>query len=66
MTLLLAIRYILSSENRRRDNEPIDDTYDDVYIEKVGNDGQMERIKVDKVSFEVELNLTISSLTRGF
>ena len=66
MTLLLAIRYILSSENRRRDNEPIDDTYDDVYIEKVCNDGQMERIKVDKVSFEVELNLTISSLTRGF
>lgn len=48
MSLLLTIRYVLSSENKRRDNEPVDDTYDDVYIEKVGKDGQTERIKVDK------------------
>jgi len=48
MALLLTIRYVLSSENKRRDNEPIDDSYDDVYIEKVGKDGQAERIKVDK------------------
>jgi len=53
MSLLLIIRYILSSENKRRDNEPIDDTYDDVYIEKLGKDGQTERIKVDKVGSKV-------------
>jgi hypothetical protein len=52
MSLLLTIRYHLSSENKRRDNEPVDDTYDDVYIEKLGKDGQKERIKVDKVGFE--------------
>ena len=64
MSLLLAIRYILSSENKRRDNEPIDDTYDDVYIEKLGKDGQTERIKVDKVgSIRSSRNLTTSSLT---
>jgi ACS family allantoate permease-like MFS transporter len=49
MGLLLAIRYVLASENRRRDNEPVDDTYDDVYIERVGKDGEVEKVKVDKV-----------------
>ena len=66
MSLLLTIRYVLSSENKRRDNEPIDDSYDDVYIEKVGKDGQTERIKVDKVSSEVGLDLTASLLTQRF
>ena len=66
MTLLLTIRYVLSSENKRRDNEPIDNTYDDVYMKKVGKDGQTERIKVDKVTCEVDLNITTSSLTRSF
>ncbi|KAF8962206.1 MFS general substrate transporter [Flammula alnicola] len=48
MVLLLAIRYVLSSENKRRDNEPIDDTYDDVYIERIGKDGETEKVRVDK------------------
>jgi len=48
MGLLLAIRHLLSSENKRRDNEPIDDTYEDVYIERVGKDGEIEKVKVDK------------------
>ena len=65
MSLLLTIRYVLSSENKRRDDEPIDGTYDDVYIEKLSKDGQTERIKVDKVSSGVELNFATSSLTRG-
>ena len=50
MTLLLVIRYVLSKENKRRDKEQLDDSYDDVYIERVGKDGQVERVKVDKVS----------------
>ena len=53
MSLLLIIRYVLSTENKRRDREQLDkdDSYDDVYIERVGKDGQVERVKVDKVNF---------------
>ena len=51
MSLLLIIRYVLSTENKRRDKEEqqLDDNYDDVYIERMGKDGQVERVKVDKV-----------------
>ncbi|KAF8188672.1 MFS general substrate transporter [Pholiota molesta] len=41
MGLLLAIRY---AEGQRT----CDDTYDDVYIERVGKDGEVEKVKVDK------------------
>ena len=50
MALLLIIRYVLSKENKRRDREQLDDSYDDVYIERIGKDGQVERVKVDKVN----------------
>jgi len=46
--LLLIIRAHLVSENKRRDAEPIDTTYDDVYLEVKGSDGVMEKVKVDK------------------
>ena len=49
MSLLLIIRYFLSTENKRRDREQLDNSYDDVYIERIGKDGQVERVKVDKV-----------------
>jgi len=51
MSLLLIIRYVLSTENKRRDREQLDndDNYDVVYIERIGKDGQIERVKVDKV-----------------
>ena len=49
MSLLLIIRYFLSTENKRRDREQLDNSYDDVYIERMGKDGQVERVKVDKV-----------------
>ena len=53
MSLLLIIRYVLSTENKRRDKEEqqLDDNYDDVYIERMGKDGQVERVKVDKVKY---------------
>jgi ACS family allantoate permease-like MFS transporter len=53
MSLLLIIRYVLSTENKRRDREQLDkdNSYDDVYIERIGKDGQLERVKVDKVNF---------------
>lgn len=49
IVLLFIIRWLLVAENKRRDAEPVDDTYDDVYIERMMNDGVMEKVKVDKV-----------------
>ncbi|KAG6820122.1 hypothetical protein H0H93_005128 [Arthromyces matolae] len=46
-TCLLMIRYILARENKIRDQEPVDTTYDNVYIEK-DVDGVTEKVKVDK------------------
>ncbi|THV06902.1 MFS general substrate transporter [Dendrothele bispora CBS 962.96] len=48
MAIVLAIRFLLSKENKKRDMEGHDDTYDDVYIERPGPDGKMEQVKVDK------------------
>ncbi|KAF9049383.1 MFS general substrate transporter [Hymenopellis radicata] len=48
MALLLGIRFLLNRENKRRDNEPSDDSFDDVYIERMTADGQREMVKVDK------------------
>ncbi|KAH7880069.1 MFS general substrate transporter [Lentinula edodes] len=46
--LLMIIRAYLANENRRRDVEPLDTTYDDVYTELMGSDGVMEKVKVEK------------------
>ena len=56
MSLLLIIRYFLSTENKRRDREQLDNSYDDVYIERMGKDGQVERVKVDKVKNVLDLD----------
>ncbi|KAJ7307624.1 major facilitator superfamily domain-containing protein [Mycena albidolilacea] len=50
MVLVLAIRYLLVAENKRRDAESQrDDLYDDVWIERLAKDGlSMEKVKVDK------------------
>ncbi|KAJ6595235.1 MFS general substrate transporter [Mycena vulgaris] len=49
MGLLLVIRYILATENKRRDAEPVsEDGYDHVYVERLSAEGVMEKIKVDK------------------
>ncbi|KAJ6517704.1 major facilitator superfamily domain-containing protein [Mycena vulgaris] len=51
MLLVLAIRYLLIAENKRRDAEPArDDGYDDVFIERLAKDGSgvVEKVKVDK------------------
>lgn len=45
---LLGIRCLLSTENRRRDAEPVDTAYADVYIERLKEDGVMEEVRVDK------------------
>jgi len=46
--LMLIIRFTLARENRRRDAEPADDTYDDVYIEVITADGKRVEQKVSK------------------
>ncbi|KAF7296994.1 MFS general substrate transporter [Mycena indigotica] len=61
MLLVLGIRQLLIAENRRRDAEPpADDPYDNVYVERVGTDGKVERVKLDKVKYSLsvlQLNL---------
>lgn len=48
---MLLIRVLLSRENKRRDNEPVDETYDDVYIEVIDSEGKRVEQKVPKVCF---------------
>lgn len=46
---MLSIRVLLARENKRRDNEPVDETYDDVYIEVIDSEGKRVEQKVPKV-----------------
>ncbi|KAI0341163.1 MFS general substrate transporter [Trametopsis cervina] len=48
ITLMLTIRAFLARENRRRDAEPVDETYDDVYIEIITPDGKRVERRVSK------------------
>jgi len=48
MSLLFAVRVLLSRENKRRDAEPLDDTYDNVYLTMMDQDGNREEAKVAK------------------
>ena len=41
--------WLLNRENRLRDAEPVDDTYDDVYVAVAGPDGTIVEKKVSKV-----------------
>ena len=47
--LLFAIRVLLARENKRRDAEPRDDSYDDVHVVKTNEDGNRVLVKVSKV-----------------
>ena len=49
MFLLYAIRVLLSRENKRRDAEPPDNTYDNVFITKIDQDGNRVEMNVPKV-----------------
>ncbi|TFY75242.1 hypothetical protein EWM64_g8770 [Hericium alpestre] len=48
MALLFIIRVRLDRENKRRDAEPADETYDDVYVLRRTDDGVEEELKVAK------------------
>ncbi|KAF5382616.1 hypothetical protein D9615_002765 [Tricholomella constricta] len=45
---LATLRIHLARQNKIRDQEPVDNTYDNVYIERMV-DGALEKIKVDKL-----------------
>jgi ACS family allantoate permease-like MFS transporter len=48
MSLLFAIRVLLSRENKLRDAEPLDDSYDNVFLTKIDQDGKSVEMKVPK------------------
>ena len=50
MVLLFAIRVLLARENKRRDAEPPDNLYDDVYVARIDEEGSRLEVKVSKVS----------------
>ena len=49
MVSLFSIRVLLARENKRRDAEPRDDSYDDVYVPRVDEEGNRVEVKVSKV-----------------
>ena len=49
MVLLLSIRLLLVHENKRRDGESPDKSYDDVHITKIDEEGNRVEVKVSKV-----------------
>ncbi|EKM74774.1 hypothetical protein AGABI1DRAFT_132891 [Agaricus bisporus var. burnettii JB137-S8] len=46
--VMLALRWVMTRENKRRDSEPRDTTYDEVYLERENGDGTIDKIRVDK------------------
>ncbi|KAH9057903.1 MFS general substrate transporter [Lactarius deliciosus] len=48
MVLLFAIRVLLSRENKRREAEPLDDAYDNVFVTRIDEDGKRVEMKVPK------------------
>ncbi|KAJ7494380.1 MFS general substrate transporter [Mycena galericulata] len=55
---LLAIRYYLAAENRRRDAEPVDEKYDHVYYLQQSSEpgsGGTEKVKIDNLKEYLDL-----------
>ncbi|KAF5378995.1 hypothetical protein D9757_009096 [Collybiopsis confluens] len=61
--LMLIIRALFVAENRRRDSEEPDTTYDDVYVDLKGEDGVMEKVKVEKPAHAAHAAALCSSPT---
>jgi len=51
--LLLVIRFYLSADNKRRDASQRDDTFDDVYLTHVKQDGTTEEKRVDRAFLDL-------------
>ncbi|KAF8480338.1 MFS general substrate transporter [Russula ochroleuca] len=48
IVLLFSIRVLLARENRLRDAEPPDDSFNDVYVVRIDEDGSRNEVKVSK------------------
>jgi hypothetical protein len=53
MVLLFSIRVLLARENKRRDAEPPDNSYDDVYVARIDEEGNRVEVKVSKVGIHL-------------
>ncbi len=60
MALLFSIRVLLARENKRRDAEPLDDSYDDVYVLRNDEEGNRVEVKVSKVCIRSYLDAHIT------
>ena len=49
ISLTLSIRIMLARENKQRDAEPRDESFDNVYVVKIDDDGNRTEVKVSKV-----------------
>ena len=47
--MYFSIRVLLARENERRDAEPRDNSYDDVYVARIDEEGNRVEVKVSKV-----------------
>ncbi|KAH9991575.1 MFS general substrate transporter [Russula vinacea] len=48
VVLMFSIRVLLARENKRRETEPPDDSFDDVHVVKIDEDGMRTEVKVSK------------------
>ena len=46
---MYSIRVLLARENKRRDAEPPDDSFDDVHVVTIDDEGKRTEVKVSKV-----------------
>ena len=53
MVLLFSIRVLLARENKRRDAEPPDNSYNDIYVARTDEEGNRVEVKVSKVGIHL-------------
>ena len=55
MVLLYSIRVLLVRENKRRDSEPRDDSFDNINVAIIDEDGNRTEVKLSKVRVRFSL-----------
>ena len=54
MVLLYSIRVLLARDNKRRDSEPRDDSFDNIHAVRIDEDGNRTEIKISKVRVRIQ------------
>ena len=57
MFLLFSIKILLAWENKLRDAEPRDESFEDVYVVKIDKNGNRTEVKVSKVRVPLNWNV---------